>query len=888
MAAPDPAAVERAGLLAQLGIAEDLTLSLADLRMMTGHSADAARAREAYEAKTAEDAGPVDDPSAIKEEDLYDMYYRSPSYAGALANCAPKTFIKTYRVQSGATTSAALGIYGTINDAITQCNNDIKAQFSNVNADLIRSNPYLYRRILVAAGNYNELVTLPNHVALVGETGRREDVRIYNAGDAGTGAVLITTGVSCYVADLVLDFTGTDEHWHPWRDGGPSGSVDTTAGRQRRTLIFDNVSFYTSNILASMGSAPVDCTFGPGCDAWMINCEFRQDNGVQVINFPMNTSLPASGAVPSRIVIINPKIRMNYDQRQPMTGGSPNGPAGPIGLIDMGAGNGDTFYLQGGEYDIGNGLSVDGVTRPGVSGLVTAGRQTFNGIIESGRWFIDPLLPLGNEVEGITWPAVFNQGVTDATRIQRSMRLPQPPLNGVSPAEDLAYRIHPNDLPLVDYNRSRLFANIATAKAALVANRKYYVRVPIERAFIIGQAVIGATAQKGVNVAFGIFADNNGVPSTDANMRQTFSPIVGLMATDRMVVARNTTRRPWYPYAKYVWLCFACDSATPTWDTATDQTNFPVKYEDGWGGAQFGAPGALTDLTAGQAFPVVIAKHLTLDQTSVFTAVATHTYTIPKEARAIQIIAIGGGGGGGSGRRGAAGTIRTGGAGGNGGARIDMMIPTDILGDTITAQISAGGTGGAAIGADDTNGAAGTGGGFVLIRSNGVEICRAGGGGGGGGGSAAAATAAGATTGYYGTAGVGGASSTTAAGVAAATTAAFIGAPGGGGGGNITAANAQFGGGNGGIAQGLGPAAGTAGGAAGANNGANGVDIVSNNSVGYGGGGGGGNSAGAGGNGGNGGNYGAGGGGGGASTNGSNSGAGGNGGSPVCIIIPIF
>ncbi len=87
---------------------------------------------------------------------------------------------------------------------------------------------------------------------------------------------------------------------------------------------------------------------------------------------------------------------------------------------------------------------------------------------------------------------------------------------------------------------------------------------------------------------------------------------------------------------------------------------------------------------------------------------ASDTWTKPTGARIVEIICIGGGGGGGSGRRGADGTARAGGGGGAGGAFSTKIFTADLLTSTVAVTVGTGGTGGAEVTTDNTNGADGT------------------------------------------------------------------------------------------------------------------------------------------------------------------------------------
>ena len=292
---------------------------------------------------------------------------------------------------------------------------------------------------------------------------------------------------------------------------------------------------------------------------------------------------------------------------------------------------------------------------------------------------------------------------------------------------------------------------------------------------------------------------------------------------------------------------------------------------------------------------------------SVTVYTSSTTWTKPTGAKVVEVICIGGGGGGASGRKAATGTTRLGGSGGGGGACAKNTFYADLLGASETLTVGAGGTGGASVSVNSTNGNAGVDGGNSSFGN--WLIARGGGGGvggtnsspqaGGSGGSVARDTVqsfAGSTTFQSGG---GGRSTTGSAGLSnewggasgAPVTdqpgndagSSVYGGSGGGTGGTFTAAGAARGasaGGKGGFyAVGGGGAAGTLGG-----NGSAGAGPTYS-LCGDGGGGGATYTGATNGNGGAGGR-GSGGGGGGAGTNDtSNSGAGGAGGNGVVIVI---
>lgn len=276
-----------------------------------------------------------------------------------------------------------------------------------------------------------------------------------------------------------------------------------------------------------------------------------------------------------------------------------------------------------------------------------------------------------------------------------------------------------------------------------------------------------------------------------------------------------------------------------------------------------------------------------LPDVQIYSSIGAFTWTKPTNAKVVFVYLVGAGSGGGSGRRGAAGTYRGGGGGGAGGSFYEAAYPAALLGATVSGYVSAGGTGGAAVTADSTNGNAGNFGGdtnfgiYARVTSPAT----------GGGAAGTTTDGAGGTTGTQGAflGGNGGNAGTTASpGLVGANRAAG----GGGGGASLDASNSFVSAGNGGTGgynnRGNYLEAG-AGATTNSTPGTAGVSATSNEAQGgAGGGGGGGGPVGVGGAGGAGGSWGAGGGGGGASLNGNNSGVGGAGTSGIVIVITIF
>ena len=271
-------------------------------------------------------------------------------------------------------------------------------------------------------------------------------------------------------------------------------------------------------------------------------------------------------------------------------------------------------------------------------------------------------------------------------------------------------------------------------------------------------------------------------------------------------------------------------------------------------------------------------------QIDVYTSAGTTSgHTVPTWAKSCRVIMAGGAGGSGSGRRAAAATNAMGGGGGTGGAYTDLIFDAAplVAAGTYSTTVGAGGTAGAAVTVDSTNGNAGGDGGASSLDAGGVTYATAPGGFGGPGGTATSVSSATAANTWQWPSGSGGAPGTASSGIGGN---AFVGPGGGGAGGWLTSAggrNDGWAGGAGGKARDnhSGLAGGTGGGAAGTS-----ATAPPNGFSGDGGSGGAASSAAAGGTGGAG-TRGGGAGGGGASRNSNNSGAGNVGGDGWVIVI---
>ena len=283
----------------------------------------------------------------------------------------------------------------------------------------------------------------------------------------------------------------------------------------------------------------------------------------------------------------------------------------------------------------------------------------------------------------------------------------------------------------------------------------------------------------------------------------------------------------------------------------------------------------------------IAASGGTATPTDVQTFTSSGTWTKPAGAVSIDVVVISAGGGGGSGRKAGVAAQASGGGGGGGGSYSFRNIAASLLGPTEAVAVGSGGTGGASVTVNSTNGNIGVNGGN---SSFGAWIQVTGG------------TGAGAATTASGPAGAGsssramflggnGSAGGAGAGVLTSGSNVNVGGAGGGAGGGLPAsATVGFTGSTGGTCLGSWFSGGTANGGAIGGNGASAPNVAAGFAASGSAGGGGGSSViGNAGNGGNGGTYGGAGGGGGAGLDSvGNSGAGGNGADGIVVVTTYF
>jgi Protein of unknown function (DUF2793) len=322
----------------------------------------------------------------------------------------------------------------------------------------------------------------------------------------------------------------------------------------------------------------------------------------------------------------------------------------------------------------------------------------------------------------------------------------------------------------------------------------------------------GATGAAGPGVPTGGIAGKVLVKATAANFDATWqdvpvnpTPLVGINATadttNRLSVSAPATllNNAGNGHQLKINKNAAADTASLLY-----QTGFSGRVEMGTTGddnmhVKVSADGTVwkeaivVDRTSGAAtFPFGSGQ----TQVDVFTA--NGTWTKPAWARRVRFILMGGGAGGSSGRRGAAASERRGGGGGSSAGIIDEEFVAAELPATLSVDVGAGGSGGAAVAVDTTNGNAGGNGLTSAIRDGALTVLSASGGLAGTGGQSAAGGAGG--SGWVGSFGASNSGGSAGSGAGAQGLYWSCGRSGGGGGagGSLSTANVTAAGGVGG------------------------------------------------------------------------------------------
>ena len=445
--------------------------------------------------------------------------------------------------------SGASATYRTIAEACAAVSKDQQKLLAVESQVEAQSNPWAWRKIEVVAGQYDELVVLPPHTALVGLGQKPDDVRIFSAKPDN---VLSSTGRSMYVRNLMLEHTSDDQESHPHRDAGGSGDIGL-GEQQRRTIIFEQVHFKSAKS-AGPGKCTNDMAPSPGTTIVFNRCTFDGPGQPQSVNMVTNRGKAGER---SDFFFIGSHVISNFEQHPVASRGQLGvQAAAPIGVPDFGAKRGDRFVWMDGRFTVG---TVGGVQAMIVMPYVGGRAHTSNDQPKQTTQFF--IANPGSSKSGKT--LLFEGGARQAKSFSSDLALPEA---GTSTLEWEFFGQQPSAQP------ATVYAHTATGqKMQLKAGECYWVKVPLgQRAVsVTSVALDGANAQ---TMSAGCALEEHGKPTTNAN---------GLVSTPMSGPSGHKSsqlpvpRRWFYPGQGAVWVavCASVDTEVDAFPAAANQAH---------------------------------------------------------------------------------------------------------------------------------------------------------------------------------------------------------------------------------------------------------------------------------------------------------------------------
>lgn len=508
----------------------------------------------------------------------------------------PRDFVKTYNVNASlASSSPAFSQFRTLNEAITQCVNDKRAEGNGTISEDARSNGARWRKIRLAAGTYDAAGVdhlLPAHTALVGATGSSSDVLITSAGAENTVGAALVIKNSGYVADVTVQHTGPGDLYHAVRVAGSTLKYDAT------TIIMDNVRMIASTAATANASA-LDISSTGGAFILVNQCSIIADSMPSAVTVGMNLS--STSQRNGTVVFLDNRMRSNYNTwTQPASGTKPT-KARVVNVTENGqvTGRGDRFVWVGGTWDIGRATgSAGALTDPdayiyvGLASGVNAAAigSTYQIDNKIKRVSVDPLIPSNKVSRNAIVPLLPVDGMTEYERTFFT-RSAAPVITSVR--EALPVITPPNGPDGVP----------GSTRSNVVPYRVYWIRVPIEKAMATGVLSANVAATSG-SVALAWALDNNGVPDTNAANNST--PYQVNVTSVGTIYTTAPKRIQITPGMKYIWLAVA-SSVDAMFNTMNvNDGSVPVYYADNLANTYdpITVTSSLTPLANGALYPV--------------------------------------------------------------------------------------------------------------------------------------------------------------------------------------------------------------------------------------------------------------------------------------------